>query len=468
MTQAVANNLNSLNEMLVQTKSALDKSVNVKDTVKTTVKDSLADKNFDRKTDFSKVYDKQINKQNKVDSENIETKEVSTLGDIKLNYTKSSKQSEDWAGFKETLTKITEEANVETSLDLTLARDINEIISQLKETLNETVETTEEVVETSEVVEEVLSEVLNEEVAFESESESETESETETEVDTEVEKTPIVTGIYEQVLAQVKTSDEVNVKEDVKTLAESFEENTTILENDSETIELLSKLPMDEKPESDSDSQLQLDEEMMKELKIESLSSETATPDEGSLMDKQSPQEQAFKAIFSAEVESFDTRIDKVLNTQNIQQPQAKPVEVNPSKILEQITKQLEGMQNTSKLNIVLNPESLGRVTVQLIKTGEGLSAQFTVSSQEVRDMLMKGMDGLKETLVAQGVGVDNVSVKVNDSQKSEYNADWTEREGSRGGNKEQGQQNKEEKQKGLFEKMMAQLDGLFEENGNV
>jgi flagellar hook-length control protein FliK len=125
----------------------------------------------------------------------------------------------------------------------------------------------------------------------------------------------------------------------------------------------------------------------------------------------------------------------------------------------------MESLQNNSKVNIVLNPEALGKVTIQLIKTGEGLSAQFTVANQEVRDLLMKGLEGLKETLTTHGVGVDNVSVKMNETQKSEYNADWTEQEGSRGGNKEE-RQSKDEKEKGLFEKMMAQT--LKEENGNV
>ena len=63
-------------------------------------------------------------------------------------------------------------------------------------------------------------------------------------------------------------------------------------------------------------------------------------------------------------------------------------------------------------------------------------------------------------------MAVDNVSVKVADSQKSEYNQDWTEQDGSRGGNKRQGQPNRDEKEKGLFEKMMAQTTN--NENGNV
>ena len=102
---------------------------------------------------------------------------------------------------------------------------------------------------------------------------------------------------------------------------------------------------------------------------------------------------------------------------------------------------------------------------MQLVKTGEGLSAQFTVASQEVRDMLMKGLDGLKETLASQGIGVDNVSVKLADVQEAEYNADWTEKEENNGGNKERNKQNREENKKELFEKMIAQN---LEEDGNV
>lgn len=61
---------------------------------------------------------------------------------------------------------------------------------------------------------------------------------------------------------------------------------------------------------------------------------------------------------------------------------------------------------------MVLNPESLGKVSIQLINTKEGLSAQFTVATQEARNLIMKGLDGLKDTLMSHGVSVDNVSVK--------------------------------------------------------
>ena len=103
----------------------------------------------------------------------------------------------------------------------------------------------------------------------------------------------------------------------------------------------------------------------------------------------------------------------------------------------------------------MLNPESLGKVSVQLINTKEGLSAQFTVASQDAKNLIMKGLDGLKNTLVANGVSVDNVSVKLNETQESEYNADWTEQEGSRGGNKEQNSR-RGQKEEQEFEQMMS------------
>ena len=104
----------------------------------------------------------------------------------------------------------------------------------------------------------------------------------------------------------------------------------------------------------------------------------------------------------------------------------------------------MEGLYNNSKVNIVLNPESLGKVNIQLINTKDGLTAQFMVTTQDAKDLLMKGLDGLRESLTAHGVGVENVSVKLNNTQKSENNQNWTEQDGSRGGNKGQDQPNRE------------------------
>lgn len=211
-----------------------------------------------------------------------------------------------------------------------------------------------------------------------------------------------------------------------------------------------------------------ISEEELKELNIESVEAETSGSNSGDadLMQHQSAEEQGVKAMIQGEAD-FSAEIKPAMQTQTAQNTNAKAVtaEISPSRIIEQITKQLEGMQSgNSKVNIVLNPESLGKVSVQLINTKEGLSAQFTVATQEAKNLIMKGLDGLKDTLMSHGVSVDNVTVKLNDTQESEYNADWTEQEGSRGGNKEQNPQ-REQRDKEQFEKMMSFIEN---ENGKV
>ena len=202
-----------------------------------------------------------------------------------------------------------------------------------------------------------------------------------------------------------------------------------------------------------------VDEDTLRELNIESVETDTSSGEEESsdLMQNQTAEEQGIKAsLHQADANFGELKTDSTQSNVSLQA--AKPTgnsDVTPSKIIDQISKQMENMNTGSKVNIVLNPESLGKVSVQLINTKEGLSAQFTVATQEARNLIMKGLDGLKDTLLAQGVNVDNVTVKLSETQESEYNADWTEQEGSRGGNKEQGSR-KGQKEKERFEEMMS------------
>ena len=186
-----------------------------------------------------------------------------------------------------------------------------------------------------------------------------------------------------------------------------------------------------------------VDEDTLRELNIESVETDTSSGEEESsdLMQNQTAEEQGIKAsLQQADANFGELKTDSTQSNVSLQA--AKPTgnsDVTPSKIIDQISKQMENMNTGSKVNIVLNPESLGKVSVQLINTKEGLSAQFTVATQDAKNLIMKGLDGLKDSLLAQGVNVDNVTVKLSETQESEYNADWTEQEGSRGGNKEQG-----------------------------
>ena len=387
------------------------------------------------------------------------------------------------ATLKDLLSEFADETKAESSLDLTLARDINELINQLQKVVEKVADAIETSTEDSctAVVEDLIS-TLDEETEFSLKQTEDIEvvdveqnADKELNLDKDLNLDKELNVIKEQWLAYVNKVDSSqlkNVEENTIVAQKDFaqeesiniEFNSDLIDFSTTVIEENSMVSTDKVQHSEIE--VPLNEESLKELNIEYIKAETATSDNSSsFMEQQTPEEFSVRASLHQDIETFELKLDKTLETQNIQQGQMKPTEITPSKIIEQITKQMEGLQNNSKVNIVLNPESLGKVTVQLLKTGEGLSAQFTVASQEVKDMLMKGLDGLKDTLLAQGVGVENVSVKLSDTQKSSYHPDWTEQEGSRGGNKEQGRSNKDEKHKNLFEQMLAQND---EENGNV
>ena len=202
-----------------------------------------------------------------------------------------------------------------------------------------------------------------------------------------------------------------------------------------------------------------VNESIVKELNVEVLSSQSAETESsmGDLMQNQSPQEQAARVMIQGDIkyESVASEISKNITP-------VKTTTIAPGRIIEQITKQLETMFNNSKLNMVLNPGSLGKLNLQLVNTKDGILAQFTVTTQEARDALMKGLSGLKESLLANGVNIDNVSVKLESSEGDTEN-DYTEQEGSRGGYKRQGEKRQKEDGKN-FEEMMFSL----ENEGNV
>ena len=228
--------------------------------------------------------------------------------------------------------------------------------------------------------------------------------------------------------------------------------------NNTEDLPEVKTLKTEIAEETDGKSLEELvDEDTLRELSIESVEADTSSGEEESadLMQNQTAEEQGVKAMLHADADFGEVKAEVQSNVSTQAPKSTGNSDVTPSKIIDQISKQMENMNTGSRVNIVLNPESLGKVSVQLINTKEGLSAQFTVATQDARNLILKGLDGLKDTLLAQGVNVDNVTVKLSETQESEYNADWTEQEGSRGGNKEQGSY-KGQKEKEKFEEMMS------------
>lgn len=107
---------------------------------------------------------------------------------------------------------------------------------------------------------------------------------------------------------------------------------------------------------------------------------------------------------------------------EGVQAPVETPKELNKSDILSQINNKLGDLKDegTTKINIILRPENLGKLNLELITSKEGLSAQITADNAQVKELLDKNLDSLKDTLGSQGVNVNNVSVKVAESPKQD------------------------------------------------
>lgn len=404
MVKALLNSINNIPNTTAQLNSSMSDNVS--------------------KTDFEKLFDKQ-----KSLTSNDKRPEDKTKDDDEESSEKAVSPNDTFAG--------------------SVAYDIRQLIAFLKSAGDDTSSNTEETevqdIDGTETLDadEITKKLLN----LEEEDDDKKKDDGETEVKSEPE-------------VETQTDDLTN--NNIDSFLEDFEVTTEEVQSNSET-QTTSKEVSKETEQSLEDI---IDEDQLKELKIESIEAETSdSTGEDDIMQNQTPEEQGVKAMLQADADFAEVKTEAkpVQTVQNTTKPTSSS-EVTSNKIIEQITKQMEGMYNGSKVNMVLNPESLGKVSIQLINTKEGLSAQFTVATQEARNLIMKGLDGLKDTLMSHGVSVDNVSVKINDAQESEYNADWTEQEGSRGGNKEQGAQ-KEQRGKEQFEQMMSFIEN---ENGKV
>lgn len=131
------------------------------------------------------------------------------------------------------------------------------------------------------------------------------------------------------------------------------------------------------------------------------------------------------------------TNFAKTLSNVQTQPQQANSKEISDTEILSQVNNKLSSLKDdgTSKVSIVLRPENLGKINLELVNTKEGLTAQLTTDNPQVKQILDKSLDSLKDNLSNQGVGVSSVTVKVDETQKQSTDMYSFDREQSNAGN---------------------------------
>lgn len=135
--------------------------------------------------------------------------------------------------------------------------------------------------------------------------------------------------------------------------------------------------------------------------------------------------------------------------TSNAQGSTQTSNEISKNEIISQINNQINTKniqaEGTTKINIILKPENLGRINLELVNSKEGLKAQITTNNSQVKEILDKNIESLKDTLNAQGISVNNVSVKVSETQK-QSNQDMASFENQMNQNNQQSSDNTKNK----------------------
>lgn len=173
--------------------------------------------------------------------------------------------------------------------------------------------------------------------------------------------------------------------------------------------------------------------------------SKSSSNSNNNLMNKQNAQEQAIKLSLESK-SSKTTEINPGITgatdatsqlnfSKTIDNIQAQPPkEISGKDILAQINKQLDGLKNqdqgTTKVTIVLRPENLGKINLELVNSKDGLTAKMTTDNAQVKELLDKSLNSLKDTLGSQGVSVNNVSVKLNETQKQDGSFNFNDQMG--------------------------------------
>lgn len=97
--------------------------------------------------------------------------------------------------------------------------------------------------------------------------------------------------------------------------------------------------------------------------------------------------------------------------------------------IFDQVMKNIQGKVSAEKseVTMILKPENLGKVTLNIMNEKGAVSAEFKAETKEAVDALNKNIQDLKETLKQQGVICANLVVKLEEPKNSENNMQFAQ-----------------------------------------
>lgn len=104
----------------------------------------------------------------------------------------------------------------------------------------------------------------------------------------------------------------------------------------------------------------------------------------------------------------------------------AAPYNMKDVRDIERLVRTMHSSVNKgeSKLTVVLTPENLGKLQIQLTETGGKITAKFLSDNEQSHKMIMAQGDLLKNQLSEKGIVVDNMEFAFNDAMNKGQNSD--------------------------------------------
>lgn len=232
-----------------------------------------------------------------------------------------------------------------------------------------------------------------------------------------------------QEVTSVNTKDEKNIEVNTTNKNVKLEDTTnTDNEKKADTKVLASKNTEEVKTATKSENNIEdiIEQDMLDEMevKIENVSTSTNTNTQGGNYSSTAQDEIIKLSIQKNNDSQTPITMNFAGKNMNVQGAQFKNInleaakELNTSDILNQIGSKFEQLKDgqTTKLTMTLRPSDLGRVTVELTKGANGISTNIIAQNSQVKELLDKNIDILKQQLANQGISVQNIQVKTVES----------------------------------------------------
>ena len=239
----------------------------------------------------------------------------------------------------------------------------------------------------------------------------------------------------------IDNTNEKQTKE-ISTNNTNNEEKITKKTKDSQTTVIATKETKEVKDTQNTQSdKVDIEQEMLDEMdvRIEEVS-DSSTNTNSQNQSYTTAQDEVIKLqIQNTDKESatpvaftFDNTIKNINTINKPIQVEGATKELNINDILNQIGSKFEQLKDgqSTKITMTLRPNDLGRVTIELLSNANGISTNIIAQNSQVKELLDKNIEILKQQLVQQGINVQNVQVKtVEQNSQAGLNNGYNERQ---------------------------------------